>query len=64
MLFPSAETGQSDWAKMGQGWKGKRGSFIAEGGGREVRSVFGRRERWIVMSSGLARAWWEGKFVV
>ena len=28
----------------------------------EVRSIFGRRESWIEMGHGFARAWWEGKF--
>ena len=27
MLFPSAEAGQSDWARVGQGWKGKKGKI-------------------------------------
>lgn len=27
MLFPSAEAGQSDWARVGQGWKGKKARF-------------------------------------
>ena len=63
MLFPSAEEGTQG---LGPGW-GRDGTangedFLGEGGGMGVRSIFGRRESWIEMGRGFARAWWEGKF--
>ena len=50
--------------RWGRDGKANGEDFLEEGGGMEVRSIFGRRESWIEMGGGFARAWWEGKFGV